>query len=271
MFVTTHSPAAIAAASKASLWYVDHKRQIGPLEAAKIARHRANDPNAFLARVTIVAEGLTEVGFAGVLLRRALGAPLSQFGVHISNGGGHEYVLDLLEALRAGGLSFGGFADDENGKHPTRWKALEEALGPLLFRWPKGCLEENLFGATPDAKLEALMADPAGERTGMRRQTLALRLGIEAKTFGDLAAAGDRLRSAMIQAALGTVPPGCEEEKGTYKAHGGTWFKSLAGGRELSAKVFELGLWDDLRPQLLPFCNAVRAAINLPAIEDLPA
>lgn len=270
VFVTTHSPAAIAAASKASLWYVDHKGQIGPLEAAKIARHRANDPNAFLARVTIVAEGLTEVGFAGALLRRALGAPLSQFGVHISNGGGHEYVLDLLEALRAGGLSFGGFADDENGKHPTRWKALEEALGPLLFRWPKGCLEENLFGATPDAKLEALMADPAGERTGMRRQTLALRLGIEAKTFGDLAAAGDRLRSAMIEAALGTVPPSCEEEKGTYKAHGGTWFKSLTGGRELSAKVFELGLWDDLRPQLLPFCNAVRAAINLPAIEDLP-
>lgn len=271
VFVTTHSPDAIAAASKASLWYVDHTGKIGPLDTNKVARHRANDPNAFLARVTIVAEGLTEVGFASILLRRALGAPLSQFGVHISNGGGHEYTLELLEALNSGGLSFGGFADDENGKHPTRWKALEEVLGPLLFRWPKGCLEENLFGVTPEGKFEALMADTFGDRTGMRRQTLALRLGLEAKTFAELAtAAGDRLRPTMLEAALGTVPAGREEDKGTYKSHGGTWFKSLGGGRELAGKVFTLGLWPSLKPQLLPFCNSVRSAVGLPSIEDLP-
>lgn len=270
VFVTTHSPDAIAAASKASLWYVDHKGQIGPLDANKIARHRASDPNAFLARFTIVAEGLTEVGFASVLLDRALGVSLTQFGVHISNGGGHEYTLDLLEALGAGGLSFGGFADDEDGKHPMRWKALEETLGPVLFRWPKGCLEENVFGVTPDEMLEALMADPLGERTGMRRRTLTLRLGAEARTFAELAAAaGDKLRPTMIEAALGTVPPGREEDKGTYKAHGGTWFKSLAGGRELAGKVFDLGLWPKLRPQLLPFCNGVRTALGLSNIEDL--
>jgi putative ATP-dependent endonuclease of OLD family len=272
VFVTTHSPDAIAAASDSSLWYVDHKGQIGPLDANKIARHRANDPNAFLARVTVVAEGLTEVGFASVLLRRALGAPLNQFGVHISNGGGHEYTLDLLEALRAGGLSFGGFADDEDGKHPTRWKALEEALGPLLFRWPKGCLEQNVFEVTPDEKLEALMADPAGERTGMRRQTLARRLGVDAKTFTEVAAAaGDRLRPTMIEAALGAIPPGREEDKGTYRAHGGIWFKSTAGGQELAGKVFDLELWPKLKRHLLPFCNGVRTALGLPGIEDLPA
>lgn len=272
VFVTTHSPAAIAAAATASLWYVDHKGEIGPLEANKIARHRSSDPNAFLARLTIVAEGLTEVGFASVLLQRALGAPLTQFGVHISNGGGHEFTLELLEALKAGGLTFGGFADDEDGKHPTRWKNLEDALGLLLFRWPKGCLEENVFAAMPKDRLELLMADPLGERTGMRRQTLTLRLGIEAKTFAEVAAAaGEKLRPTMIEAALGTVPAGCDEDKGTYKAHGGTWFKSMAGGRELGEKVFSLGLWPALKPQLLPFCNGVRAALRLPAVEDLPA
>ncbi|MGD9715434.1 MAG: ATP-dependent endonuclease, partial [Thermomicrobiales bacterium] len=93
VFVTTHSPDTISAASEAHLWYVDHKGQIGSLQANKIVRHRANDPNAFLARLTIVAEGVTEVGFATALLQRALGAPLTQFGVHISNGGGHEYTL----------------------------------------------------------------------------------------------------------------------------------------------------------------------------------
>lgn len=272
VFVTTHSPDAIAAASNANLWFVDHNGQIGPLDAGKITRHRATDPNAFLARLTIVAEGQTEVGFASVLLQRALGAPLTQIGLHLSNGGGHEFALELLEALKAGGLSFGGFADDEGGKHPARWKALHDALGPLLFRWPSGCLEENVFAATPDAKLESLMADPLGDRTGMRRQSLTLRLGIEAKTFAEVAAAaGETLRTTMVQAALGTVPAGREEDKGTYKAHGSTWFKSTAGGRELAGKVFSLGLWPALKPQLLPFCNAVRLALGLPSIEDLPA
>ena len=37
IFITTHSPSAIAAASKASLWYVDHAGNIGPLDANKIA------------------------------------------------------------------------------------------------------------------------------------------------------------------------------------------------------------------------------------------
>jgi hypothetical protein len=270
VFATTHSPAAIAAADQASLWYVDHKGEIGPLEATKIARHRVVDPDTFLSRLAIVAEGWTEVGFVSALLERALGKPLTHFGVHVSNGGGHEPTLELLEALKAGGLSFGGFADDEGGKHPTRWNTLEAALGPLLFRWPKGCLEENILAVTPEMKLEGLMADPRGEWTGMRRQTLALRLGIEAKTFAEVAAAaGDKLRPTMVEAALGTVPAGCEEDKKKYKAHGSTWFKSAAGGRELADKVFTLGLWPALNPHLLPFCNGVRAAAGLREIEGL--
>lgn len=272
VFVTTHSPAAIAAASHAHLWYVDHTGKIGPLEADKIARHRSDDPNAFLSRLTIVAEGVTEVGFASVLLQRALGKPLTYFGVHVSNGGGHEFTLELLEALEAGGLAFGGFADNEGDKHPTRWKTLVDALGLLLFRWPKNCLEENVFAVTPNEKLERLMADPLFTATGTRRQTLAMRLGIEASTFAEVAAAaGERLRPTMIDAALGKVPAGREEDKRTYQAHGRIWFKSGAGGRELAGKVFRLGLWPALKPQLLPFCNAVRVALGLPEVEDLPA
>jgi hypothetical protein len=45
--------------------------------------------------------------------------------------------------LKAGGLSFGGFADDEDGRHAARWKTLGDALGFMLFRRPKGCLEEK--------------------------------------------------------------------------------------------------------------------------------
>lgn len=270
VFVTTHSPATISAASKAGIWYVDHTGNIGPLDATKIAKHRQTDPETFLARLALVAEGATEVGFTSVIVKRALGSSLEQNGVHVSDGIGHENTLGLLEALAAGGLRFGGFADDE-GKHNDRWKKLEEKLGKLLFRWPSLCTEENIIGVVPDDKLEALIADPAGERTGMRLRTLAERLGIEEKDFASLKGkAGDKLRAVIIEAALGKVPAGKEGEKNHYKSHAGTWFKSVVGGRELAGKVFTLDLWTALKPQLLPFCNAIRVAVDLPEIADMP-
>lgn len=271
VFVTTHSPAAISAASKAGLWYVDHMGQIGPLDATKIAKHRKTDPETFLARLAVVAEGATEVGFTVTLLERALAAPLEQHGIHVSDGGGHETALGVLEALAEGGLRFAGFADDEGGKHPDRWKKLGGKLGHLLFRWPSLCIEENIVGATPDDKLEALLTDPRGEKTGMRLRTLADRLAIGEKDFASIKTkASSGLKALIIEAALGTVPAGREAEKNQYKSHAGTWFKSMDGGRELAGKVFSLGLWAGLKPQLLPFCNAIRKAVNLPEIPDLP-
>ncbi len=270
VFITTHSPSALAAASKAGVWYVDHAGKIGPLDSTKIARHRRTDPETFLARVAVVAEGITEVGFAATVLEKALSGPLEQHGVHASDGGGHENMLGLLEALAEGGLRFGGLADDE-GKHPTRWQKLEGALGPLLFRWSTGCIEQNIIGIVPDDKLEALLTDPEGVKTGMRLRTLADRLGIAKKDFASVSAkAGAGLKSLIIDAAMGTVPAGKEAEENEYKSHARTWFKTLAGGRELAAKVFALGLWPDLKTKLLPFCNGVRKAVGLPELADLP-
>jgi putative ATP-dependent endonuclease of OLD family len=33
--------------------------------------------------------------------------------------------------------------------------------------------------------------------------------------------------------------------------------------------MFGLGLWPALKPELLPFCNAVRTALGLEEIEDI--
>ncbi|MGK3945312.1 hypothetical protein ABK046_44080, partial [Streptomyces caeruleatus] len=82
--------------------------------------------------------------------------------------------------------------------------------------------------------------------------------------------ASSGLKALIIEAALGTVPAGREAEKNQYKSHAGIWFKSKDGGRELAGKVFSLGLWAGLKPQLLPFCNAIRKAVDLPEIPDLP-
>jgi hypothetical protein len=105
----------------------------------------------------------------------------------------------------------------------------------------------------------------------MRLRTRADRLGVEEKDFALLKVkAGANFKALIIQAALGTVPPGKEDEKNQYRSHAGTWFKSVEGGRELAGKAFSLRLWPSLKPQLLPFCNAVRAAVGLAEIPDLP-
>jgi len=268
-FVTTHSPSAISAASKASLWYVDHTGGIGLLDAVKTARHRRNDPETFLSRVTVVAEGVSEMGFATAILEKALASSLEKHGVHVSDGGGHEATLCILEALAGGGLRFGGFADDE-GMHPTRWEKLANKLGGLLFRWKSGHLEENIIGALTDDKLQALLTDPADEKTGMRLRTLAIRLGSAEKNFDTVKTkSGSELKALIIAAASGTVSEDKPAEKKEYKAHGQVWFKTFEGGRELAEKVFSIGIWPVLKPQFMPFCNAVRAAVDLPEITDL--
>jgi putative ATP-dependent endonuclease of OLD family len=268
VFVTTHSSAAISAADKSALWYVDHAGNIGSLNAAKIAHHRRRDPEALLSRLSIVGEGATEVGFISALLEWALSASLEDHGIRISDGGGNEATLDLLEALSAAGLLFGGFVDDE-GKSPQRWADLKRKLGDLLFQWPKGCLDENVISLVPEDKIEALIKDPSG-KTGMRLRTLSIRLGIEDKAFVAITQkAGASLKSVIVEAALGKVPQGKEAEKKQFESDAQTWFKTQAGGRELAQKVFSLGLWPSLKPRLLPFCNAVRKAVSLQNIQDI--
>lgn len=270
VFATTHSPATIAAGSLATFWYVDHRGRIGPLDGMRIAKHRAGDPNAFLARLAIVVEGKTEVGFVSALLEAALESPLAQCGVYVSDGGGHENTLNVLEALCGGGVQFAGFADDE-GKFPDRWKRLETKLGPLLFRWRSGCIERNLIEALPVEGLEQLIIDPAGEDTGSRLRTLADRLGMTGELDFALVAAeaGTQLKRVIIEAATGFVPDDKADQKKVYKNHAQIWFKSISGGRELADKVFGLGLWPRFREQLLPFCNAVREALGMPPVTDV--
>ena len=274
IFVTTHSPFVISAASDASLWYIDHEGKIGALDVAKTSRHRKADPETFLARLTIVPEGAAEKGFVTALLEKALKSPLEQYGVHISDGGGHESTLDLLEALAEGRMRFSGFVDEEDGKHPDRWKKVEKKLGKLLFRWGSGCLEQNVISAVPGSDLEALLDDPADEKTGRRLRTLADRLDCQEKDFETIKVkAGADFRKRIIEAAMGTVPEDKKSEDKSeqkrFRSHAQDWFKTTNGGQELANKVFTLGLWPTLKPQLLPFCNAVREAVGLAEVQDL--
>lgn len=270
VFATTHSAAALSVASSANVWFVDHKGNIGSLERRKIANHLAKDPDTFLARLALVAEGATEVGFVTALLEKAVGSPLVQHGIHITDGNGNESSLDLLEALSSGRLRFGGFVDNEEGKHQSRWLTVASSVGNLLFRWETGCIESNFINALQDADLDALIVDPDGERTGDRLRTLADRLNVSDKSLEAIrATAGEELRKVILEAALGEVPPDKSAEKKEYRAHAQRWFKTISGGRELMVKLLTLRSLSAFKAQLMPFCNSVRNVIGLPAIEDI--
>ena len=237
-----------------------------------VAVHRKRDPEAFLARITIVAEGPTEIGFVASLLKRAIGDDLTQRGIWITDGGGNDTTLQLLEALVDSGVVFAGFADNE-GTAQGKWARVETRLKELLFRWSEGCLEENVIKLVPKDRLEEFIRDQNG-RPGDRLRTLAVRLDIVDKDYSTINATSADLTNLIIEAATGAIPDDKKSlDKGKKKAltkHAQRWFKSVEGGRELADKVFDFDLWPHLKDQLLPFLNAVRGAISLPEITDLP-
>jgi putative ATP-dependent endonuclease of OLD family len=270
VFLTSHSSAVVSAVGSGALWYLDHSGNIGKLDAKKLGQQKKNDPEMFLARLAIVAEGITEVGFVSNFLEKIVGTDYAQRGIHVSDGKGHDSTLLLLEALADARLSFGGFVDNEK-KYPEKWANLKDKLGALLFQWKTGCLEENVIGAVADDKLESLINDPSGEKTGYRLRSLADRLNITGeKDFSTIKGkAGENLRKLILEAALGIVPEGKGSEKNAYKAHAQDWFKKVDGGWELAEKVITLNVWTTLKVELLPFFNKVRKVVGLNEIEDL--
>jgi putative ATP-dependent endonuclease of OLD family len=103
-FVTTHSSTVVSASGPTSLWYIDSTGSIGALPRDKVERHQSADPETFLSRLTIGAEGATEVGFLAALLDRYVTGGRDQ-GIYISDATGNDNVLSLLEALSSVGLN----------------------------------------------------------------------------------------------------------------------------------------------------------------------
>lgn len=272
IFLTTHSPVAISCAEGAHLWYLDSLGSIGALPRDKIGPQQKRDPETFLARVAVIAEGPTEVGFLQYLLEKAFeGNPLDH-GVRVCDGQGNGATLDLLETLASSGLLFAGLADDE-GTAPQRWKNLKEKLKERLHQWPKGCTEEHVIGAVFEANLLELLKDSEGGLDGYRLRTLADRLGLQDKTTeaidAALKASGQTWRAVIIAAATGSKDGAPEGLEKTWKKHSQQWFKSTDGGKELAQKMVALGAWADIQPQLLPLINAVLVAVGRPALQKL--
>ncbi|MCU7917996.1 MAG: ATP-binding protein [Candidatus Thiodiazotropha sp. (ex Epidulcina cf. delphinae)] len=269
-FVTTHSAVAIGSADGGHLWYLDQAHNIGALPRNKIAAQQDRDPETFLSRLSIIAEGPTEIGFVTYLLERAIDGNFLDQGVRVCNGQGNPATLDLLEAMASGGLMFGGFVDDE-GTSAGRWITLKATMGTMLFQWGAGSTEKSIIVEIPDDELEKLITEVEADVRAERCLTLADRLGIADRSFDAIKTEAADLRALIIAAATGSNEGAAENGVAkTWKKHGRRWFKSVAGGKELATLMFALGAWPSLRPQILPFLNAVRNALGQPELEDLP-
>jgi putative ATP-dependent endonuclease of OLD family len=272
-FVTTHSPITLLEAQNATLWYLDSAGAIGELPRDKIANQQRRDPLTFLAKVAVIGEGVTEVGFLKHILSKAFETDFRDHGVRVCNGEGNDTILALLEALTVAGLLFAALADNEN-RSPDRWRAVKAKLGDKLLRWQSGCTEENVINAIKDDQLPELLKDIEGDIDGDRLRTLADRLAINDKDFPTIQAAlgkqGITLRQIIIEAATGNADKApTDEAHKAWRKHGARWFKSSDGGVELAIKMRQLGAWDALRPTILPLVNAILSAAGQRTVTDV--
>lgn len=270
-FITSHSAVAVGAATEAQLWFLSPTGHLGALSKEKITRQQERDPETFLARTAVIAEGRTELGFMKSLLEEAFDTNPLDHGVRVCYGEGNVASLQLLEALRDAGLIFAGFADNE-GTHPQRWADLKEALGNRLFQWPRSCTEDEVLSLLGDDVLVHLFADPDGSWNGERARTVAVRLESNGTDFDALQAAakekGVSLKDVVIDAATGKTDGAPDEDRKAWKSHEKLWFKSEDGGRELYSLAKRLGAWPRLAPRFLPLVNELR---NDAGLEPLAA
>ena len=104
----------------------------------------------------------------------------------------------------------------------------------------------------------------------MRLRTLAERLGIQEKDFATIKAkAGSGLKALILAAALGTVPDDKAAEKKHYQSHARPGSSRSKAAANLPERSSVSASGQALKPQLMPFCNAVRKAVDLDEIPDL--
>jgi len=268
-FLTTHSPFVINSLNDVGLWHVGFDGKIGELDRIKIHSQLQRDPEAFLAKSVVIAEGDTEVGFLSALLEKAFGGDPLDYGVRVTSAGGNDYALDLLEAMSAGGSTFSGFADFE-GRFKGRWASLKLSMGDYLLQWEEGCLEDNVIAQYEDGELESLLLDEDGDHDGFRLRTLADRLGLGDKSFETILNSTKDLRALIVSAATGDSENAeGKSEKKAWKKHSQSWFKSVKGGRELAVKAGSVGAIKKLEPQLLPLVNSILDSVGVKCVASL--
>jgi putative ATP-dependent endonuclease of the OLD family len=174
-FVTTHAPAVLAEAAEhtSQTWRIGappspdgsiaaagnpgeasapHSHALFVVAGTELRAIAAHQAEALFAKLPVVCEGATEVGFATRLLEHRFGTGFSCRGLYCLDAGGHFKALPICEALLAAGFPLAALVDDE-GKKGGGWSKI--GASAALLRWDGGaCLESAVLSATPDLYLQ---------------------------------------------------------------------------------------------------------------------
>lgn len=266
-FITTHAPAVLSAAAglDAVAWRInsagsavaatktdavdapaeaksteeaaaEFSHQLAALATAKAKKFLRTHPEAVLARLPVICEGITEVGFATRLFVERFTDDFSSRGIFAVDAGGHDTALSICKAFIGAGISVAAVVDDE-GHSSGGWDFVKG--NGVLLRWADGAaLEKAIIKALPDAEVPNVPVwaeEASGRDTKHYTAELRTALGIEDKTKTPEQLLADCGREKFVEALLQVV---CPPRKGDKKPSG--WFKSFDGGFVLASKVLML-------------------------------
>lgn len=258
-FITTHSPAVISSSLRinGTLWRlnaqahpdsgqsVDSQKRtsqyenqpshaLAALRDGEVFRLAQVHPESVVARVPVVCEGCTEVGFASKLLVERIGTTYDSTGLFLLDAGGHYKSLPICKELLAMGYAVAAVVDDE-GKKGGAWA--DVGRDAVVLRWQDGmCLERAVVSALADEQLLALpewVESLLGRRAVHQTADIRRELGVtEKRTAQELF---DQVgRAKYLEAVCAAA---CPKPDGHSKPRG--WFKSFDGGYFLAQKLFE--------------------------------
>lgn len=260
-FITTHSPAVLAQAQKetSTTWRMGASKPT-PLEnelrregepparepdfhvlvavsGSEIATVAMGQPEALFAKLPVVCEGITEVGFATRLFEHRFGPGYSCRGLFCLDAGGHYRALPACKDFISSGYALAAVVDDE-GKKSGDWAKI--GAKATLLRWHNGaCLEKAVISELPDTMLQEvhIWAELVSHRSA-RHQLADLRSALQVdpeKRLNAVEIFEEVGRERFINALIGRA---CPKPEGNSKPRG--WFKSFDGGYLLADKLLSL-------------------------------
>jgi putative ATP-dependent endonuclease of OLD family len=288
VFITSHSPAVLSSSATlgAAISRIDSsgqgateerrppvapaneaapERAVRPhvltaLDGPEIRTLLESDPEAVLARLSVICEGVTEEGFATRLLIEKFGGDFQVRGIFCVDGGGHDRALAICKAMLKAKFQIAAVADDE-GRKAGSWEEIGRRAA--LLRWNDGAALENaVLGALPTEVLPEVVTWPEAVRGKEARHCLAdLRAQMGE---GDKEKTAEQLlqeygRDAFLKAlCIAACPP----RDGSRKPKG--WFKSFDGGFLLADKLLGVkSVPKELNEKIATFLSAIEAATVL--------
>ena len=231
--------------------------ELTALEGNEIGGLLTSHPEAVLARLPVICEGITEEGFVTRLLIAKFGEGFSVRGIFCVDGGGHDRALAICKALLKAGFQIAAVADDEGRRHRS-WEEIGKQAA--LLRWEDGAaLEHALLGALPDEVLPTVVSWP--EEFGGRPARHCLpelreAVGAEDKDLTAQQLLEEYGREVFVKALCAAA---CPPREGKRKPTG--WFKSFKGGFLLADKLLSLEpVAKELNDKIAAFLKAVEEA-----------